>query len=154
MSILGRVEDKISKHIYVNVSDLVEAYVKSGYRKDFVVSELEDLVKLGLVESDKYSADVDEVPTVELHDRIKATYPGRYYIRETIGRFHYIDLALQDVPIFDKEKYNRIRGFFPESDIHGNRAIEDRRKTAIEFVSYLEQQESKEILMKKINEPG
>lgn len=154
ISILDKVQEKVTKHVFADVANLISTYTAAGYRKDAVIAELQRLLQLGLIETETFSTDVDEPPIIGTNERVKPTYAGRFYVREIIGRFFYLDLVLQDTPIFLKEHYDKIRAIFPESDFYGNRPIEERRKTVEAFMEYLGDRESKEVSKSKYNDAG
>jgi hypothetical protein len=57
--------------------------------------------------------------------------------------FAYIDLVLQDTPIFDEEEYSKIRQSFP-TDKGNKRNLTSRKETVLLFMDYLKRQEHKE----------
>ena len=72
---------------------------------------------------------------------ISITSIGVYYIKLLLGRFHYIDLILQDTPIYDDEFYKELAKVFPNSEENGNRNVSQRKLSVEKFVDYLTSQE-------------
>ncbi|MNG96293.1 hypothetical protein D3C87_1013420 [compost metagenome] len=61
-----------------------------------------------------------------------------YYLNNLINTFTYLDLTLQDTPIYGEENFNALKGLFPLSDSKGYRDLRSRKETVIEFLKYLE----------------
>ena len=68
-----------------------------------------------------------------------------YYLLELVNRFHYIDLVLQDTPIYDDNYFNELVRLFPESDESGNRDLNKRILVVEKFLDYLNYAERKDM---------
>lgn len=75
---------------------------------------------------------------------ISITSVGVYYLQRLVGTFHYLDLILQDTPIYDDKYFDEITTLFPDSDQYGNRNLEMRKKCTEKFVEYLCKEEFKD----------
>jgi hypothetical protein len=69
---------------------------------------------------------------------------GHYYLKDLKNRFHYLDLILQDTPIFNEEYFSHISKCFPLADPNGKRNLKDRVQTLKEFLIYIQKEESKQ----------
>jgi hypothetical protein len=69
-------------------------------------------------------------------------------LEKLLGHFYYIDLILQDTPIYDDNYYEEITKIFPDSDEHGNRNLSQRKETTSKFIEYLSSEEKKDIKFK------
>ncbi len=72
---------------------------------------------------------------------IRITPTGRFYLTFLFKQFAYIDLVLQDTPIFDKLTFTKIGPKFESNK------ISDRLKRCDFFIEYLEEQENEELEM-------
>src|SRR5690606_940999 len=65
-------------------------------------------------------------------------------LKSLINRFHYIDLILQDTPIYNSSIFDELCIIFPDSDEYGNRNLEQRKMTVNKFIDYLAKEENKD----------
>lgn len=73
---------------------------------------------------------------------ISISSKGYYYLRSIIGSFEYLDMVLQDTPIYDKTTFGELKSVFPLSmDSTGKRDIERRISCVTKFLEYIEQME-------------
>lgn len=132
----------ISKFERYNI--LIEEFTGFGYRFDIINKYLSELLNQEFIESDELLSDIkwQELPEKEFN--ISISPKGYYYLKELKNHFHYLDLILQDTPIFDSESFSKIKSAFPKSDERGKRNLSERLKTVKYFVDYLELQEKKQ----------
>ena len=134
-----------------SVNNIVALFTNYGYRANIILKEVFALLKTGQIESDQLISDTDWKELASTTINICITAKGHYYINEIINKFFYLDLVLQDTPIFNQELFAELRASFPPSDDTGKRRISERIKTAEIFVKYLIKEEAttpKEILAK------
>jgi len=136
-------ESKGSANKYILSNNLIDKFVSMGYRVNVIVSSLTSLLKFNLLDTDEQLSDVEwEVLPKNLN--IGITSKGHYYFKELSTRFHYIDLCLQDTPIFDKTSFENLKAVFPQSDTNGKRPLYNRLSSVNIFMEYLKQRESKQ----------
>ena len=75
---------------------------------------------------------------------------GHHYINTLISNFSYIEMALEDTPIFNDVAFAKIKSSFPLSDDYGKRNIYDRVAVVENFLAYLQQEEKTETLESEI----
>ncbi|MEP2688700.1 hypothetical protein [Maribacter dokdonensis] len=129
---------------YFPVNDIANEFLKAGYSIDIIEEEIQELFDYKLISTSEYSEDIEEESRIETDSMISITSVGVYYLKSLIGRFHYIDLIVQDTPIYDQDSFNKICEVFPDSDEYGNRDLGKRKNTVIEFLKYLSNQELKD----------
>lgn len=128
---------------YISLRDVVELFKNTGYRTNVIKSSVKKLLYYGLLESEEQINDI-EFKNIDDDYDLCLSFKGYYYYNELIKRFHYIDLVLQDTPIFEDDYFEKIRSVFPLSDQNGIRELSARVKTVKEFIDYLTiQEESK-----------
>src|SRR5690606_30063800 len=130
-------EDKGNTGKYTSYSALFDKFVSFGYRPTAVKDAFRNLLKNNMIDSDESTTDV-EWDSVSKELRISITSKGFYYFKELVTRFHYIDLVLQDTPIYDEEMYKIIKTSFPKYGTHGKRSLQGRLNTVRNFMKYLE----------------
>lgn len=136
-------ESKGPANKYVLSNKLIENFVGLGYRAGIIINALTYLIKNNFIDTDEQLSDVDwELLPKDLN--IGITSKGHYYYKELVTRFHYIDLCLQDTPIFDKESFEKLKSDFPLSDVNGKRLLSSRLDSVKNFIDYLKLQESKQ----------
>ncbi|MDN3674349.1 ATP-binding protein [Flavobacterium branchiarum] len=126
---------------YFLISEITNEFIKAGYTIDIIEEELQELFDYKLISTSEYSEDIEEETTIDLNSMISITSTGVYYLKSLIGRFHYIDLILQDTPIYDDDFYNDLAKVFPDSEENGNRNLSQRKLSVEKFVDYLSSQE-------------
>lgn len=126
---------------YFVISEITNEFIKAGYTIDIIEEELQELFDYKLISTSEYSEDIEEETTIDSNSMISITSTGVYYLKSLIGRFHYIDLILQDTPIYDDNFYNDLAKVFPDSEENGNRNLSQRKLSVEKFVDYLSSQE-------------
>ena len=135
-------EGNINK--YIGYSDLLKDFMDFGYREDVVNKELESLLTDNFIETDKVLSDISWNILPEESFSITITAKGHYYITELINRFYYIELILQDTPLFEKEVYDDLAQKFPIPEkSNGKKDMKARIDVVEVFVNYLESLERK-----------
>lgn len=120
---------------------LVEEFVNFGYRVDIINRTISELLISELIESDEIISDVKWYQLPEKDFNLSISPKGHYYTKELKNRFHYLDMVLQDTPIFDSCWFNKLKSVFPNSNEDGKRNIEGRKTTVLTFLGYLKDQE-------------
>ncbi len=134
-----------SKRIeYSSVTILTKEFLKAGYSIDVVEEEIQELFDYKLISTSEYSEDIEEEFDIDSNSMVSITSVGVFYIKSLISRFHYLDLVLQDTPIYDSDFFSSLCNIFPDSDINGNRDLERRKLTVQKFIEYLMRQEIKD----------
>lgn len=124
----------------VKSEELIEKFNNLGYKINTINSALIDLIKSNLINTEELLTDI-EWSTLPDNTNFSITLKGYYYYYELIKRFHYLDLVLQDTPIFDEDSYNDIIQNFPKSNDAGKRNLAGRMACAISFIDYLRKME-------------
>jgi hypothetical protein len=126
---------------YFQVSEISNEFLKAGYTLDIIEEELQELFDKRLISTSEYSEDIEEESVLSSTSMVSITSIGVYYLKKLIYRFHYLDLILQDTPIYDENYFQKMTNSFPDSDINGNRDLIKRKETVITFIEYLKEQE-------------
>ncbi len=135
-------EGNINK--FIGYSDLLKKFLEYGYREDVVNKELESLLTDNFIETDKVLSDISWNNLPEETFSITITAKGHYYITELINRFYYIELILQDTPLFEKEVYDNLVQKFPIPEkSNGKKDMKVRIDVVQLFMDYLETIEKK-----------
>jgi hypothetical protein len=127
----------------VTSTDIIGKFNSFGYRPNVISDSIFVLLKLGLLDTDEQLTDIDWL-TLPRDANISITSKGHYYYRNLIIRFTYLDLVLQDTPIFDDVHFQAINSGFPLSNEKGKRLLYDRIETARKFIKYLRHMEAKQ----------
>jgi hypothetical protein len=100
-------------------------------------------LKAALIDTDEQISDIDwqELPS---NFNLSITAKGHYYLVEMLNKFFYLDLVLQDTPIFDKTLFEKLKTIFPRSNEDGTRNIIVRREAVKIFLEYLKFMEEKQ----------
>ena len=133
-----------SSEKYINVEELVNLFVNVGYVSKYIKLELEELCRFRLVETDEQISDVDIMMKVKLEDSDCISMKGHHYINTLINNFSYIEMTLEDTPIFNNDYFLEIKNSFPYSDENGKRNLKGRVEVAEKFIEYLEEEEKNE----------
>lgn len=134
------------KEHYVPTKKLLDAFVKFGYNRENTLLELQELLKFELINCESYVSDTQEIPLDITEFQISVTQSGVYYSTNLASQFVYIDLVLQDTPIYDSGYFEELETLFSSPNSHGSRPM-DRRIQCVEcFVNYLIDQETKDRL--------
>lgn len=136
-------ESKGSANKYVLSNDIIDKFVSVGYRAIIIVNALTKLLKYNLLDTDEQLSDI-EWDILPKNLNIGITSKGHYYFKELSTRFHYVDLCLQDTPIFDKTFFEKLKAVFPQSDSSGKRLLTDRLESVNIFIEYLKHKENKQ----------
>lgn len=130
---------------FISFVEIVDIFKDLGYRTNVIISSIKKMLQIELLESDEFISDI-ELTILELEIELGISTKGYYYFKELIKRFHYIDLILQDTPIYDKEHFEKINNLFPQSDINGRRNLSERVETVKAFMNYLNEQQDKQAI--------
>lgn len=128
---------------FIPLSELIEQFVEYGYRKHIIVQELVYLLECGFIDSDKKLTDVKWYTINEFDISVSITSKGYYYLVDIINNFYYIDMILQDTPIFDQDAFNQIKANFAYRNTDNKREMNRRLLSVKLFMDYLEKEEQK-----------
>jgi len=146
--ILNYLESKLSSSAkrkdYFLVNELTDLFLKAGYTVDIIEEELQVLFEAKLISTSDYTEDIEELAIIESTSLVSITSVGLYYLKKLLGHFYYIDLVLQDTPIYDENYYQELTNIFPDSDENGNRNLLGRKDTTSKFIEYLNSEEKKD----------
>ena len=135
-------EGNINK--FIGYSELLKSFKDYGYREDVINKELESLLTDNFIETDKVLSDIRWNCLPEETFSITITAKGHYYITELMNRFYYIELILQDTPLFEKEVYENLVQRFPIPEkSNGKKDMRVRIDVVQIFIDYLKKIESK-----------
>ena len=126
---------------FCSINEIIELFGKAGYGNDILLAELTELLSFKLIETKASQSDIEKESILDINTEIRITQAGNYYITKLITRFHYLDLVVQDTPIFDEYYFERIKESFPEVDSYGERDIQYRLITVATFIEYLKKRE-------------
>jgi GTPase SAR1 family protein len=129
---------------FVQASSIYEVFATGGHSYDSLKKEIDALLEYQLVETDNYIADTEIDSDIQLTQNISISLKGYYYYTELINRWHYLDLVLQDTPIYDLNFFEQIKLNFPKPDANGTRDLGQRKKVMESFVEYLRLKEKQE----------
>ena len=80
----------------------------------------------------------DESYGINMEASICISMKGHHYINSLIFEFPYIELILQDTPIFDSAMFEEIKNSFPLAYNNGKRDLRMRVEVVEKFLAYLE----------------
>lgn len=132
------------KEKYISVQQIIDDFTSINYKPNIIMAELNELLSYNLVETDDNSSDRDPSFKLNPNNFLSISLKGNYYIKVLVGSFTYIDLVLQDTPLFSDEYYSSIKQAFPLSEDNGKRNLDKRAQTVVEFINYLLLREEKE----------
>ena len=138
-------ETKGMTNKYLTLEDLINFFKDLGYRTNTITNVIEKLIEFELLESEDFVSDI-EFNSLENNVNLCISSKGYYYFKELIKKFHYIDLVLQDTPIFSQEYFEKIKSIFPQSDQNGIRNLNSRVETVKLFFDYLLYQENQQAI--------
>lgn len=148
IKILHFLSDKLNKGgnvgKYFNAEELINEFVNVGYINKYLIAELEELCKWRLVETDEQLSDVENIGNFRIDGSLCISMKGYHYINTLVNKFSYIEMALEDTPIFNNDYFNEIKSNFPLSDGNGKRNLKKRVEVAEKFLEYLENEEKLE----------
>lgn len=130
---------------FTNAKKIIGEFVKAGYTQDVILEELNTLLKDQMIFTSNYASDIEEEIIIQDEAMIHISPIGHYYINILINRFSYIDLVLQDTPIFDEVFFENISNAFPHSDRDGERDLPKRLESSKIFLQYLQAQEEDDL---------
>lgn len=126
---------------FKEIAEITELFNKSGYNNEIILSELKILLDFKLIETKANHSDIDSEIILDESHEVRITQAGNFYITKLMTRFHYLDLVLQDTPIYDEFYFERLKEVFPEVDSQGERDIQFRLITVTTFIEYLKKME-------------
>lgn len=131
-------------NFHVGFEQMNSDFSLAGYNTDIISNEVKELIRFRMIETKSVVSDVEEDIELDGESEIKITHCGLYYLKYLLGTFNYIDLVLQDTPIYDTEYFKQLQGAFPISDKGGRRDIKGRLTTVKLFIAYLTKEEIKD----------
>ena len=154
VKILSFLFDKLNKGgnsgKYYNVEELINEFVNVGYINKYLIAELEELCKWRLIETDEQLSDIEHSGSIKIDGSICISMKGHHYINSLLNKFSYIEMALEDTPIFDNDYFNGIKASFPLSDSNGKRNLKKRVEVVEKFIGYLESKEKSETVESQV----
>ena len=137
---LDKIDASNNSDKFTKVSLVLTQFTNFGYKAATIKYALDDLLNLSLINTDDQYNDI-EIRKLSDDTNIQITAKGYYYYKQLVWDFQYIDLILQDTPIFLEHYLVELRKLFPASDDNGKRNLYARFTTAKKFVAYLEEHE-------------
>lgn len=137
--------------LYDSILDVFSEY---GYTRKQLSQELAYLLEKGFIDADKKLTDVKWNSFDGSDFSITITSKGYYYLNDIINKFYYIDLVLQDTPIFSQDAFNSIRSNFALRNSDYKRDMSKRISTVKLFMEYLRQEEQKQVPLSLIKAYG
>lgn len=130
---------------YINVGELINYFSDIGYQYKAIENEIVELSKYRLVESDDVVSDrINPTYSVNKNQSVCISLKGHHYISDLLYEFSYIELTLQDTPIYDSTLFEKIKQHFPMADNYGKRDVRQRVLVARDFIEYLKKEEYSE----------
>lgn len=125
---------------YEKIIDIKKKLIYVGISDEDVIQSLIQMIQKGLIENDLHSSKY-----FNQANAIRLTPAGEYYYKILGGRFAYLDIVLQDTPIFDQNSYYYINKKINSTE------LTDRFFRCEKFIDYLENQEDAELeIIKKM----
>lgn len=131
---------------YINISELINAFVNTGYVSKYVYKELNELCRFRLIETENQISDVENISDLCVEESICISMKGHHYINSLVNEFSYIEMILEDTPIYDDNMYGQIKATFPLADDDGKRNLGQRVDVVEKFIAYLAQEEKSETI--------
>jgi hypothetical protein len=119
----------------LSIDILTDYFQRVGVSKKDVQVSLKHLIEGALVENDLRSQQL-----IAEAQAVRITPTGRYYLSHLHKQFPYMDLAIQDTPIFDRVVFQSLDSDCPSIDM----PVRFRRCET--FLAYLEDQENEELI--------
>ncbi len=123
---------------YFKISQITNAFVEAGYKLTSVLDELNELLNYRFIETSDNFSDNEFTADLKENDSICISLKGYYYIRVLIADVTYMEMMLQDTPIFDRDSFEAIRRNFSIPNDNGKQNLHDRINTVELFIKYLE----------------
>lgn len=139
---------------YYNVEELIKLFVNTGYIYKYVKKEIEELCKYRLLETDEQLSDVEDFGEIKSDDSICISMKGHHYINTLMNNFSYIEMTLEDTPIYDEEYFSQMKSIFPFSDESGKRNLKGRVVVVEKFIEYLDSEEKLETIESELLAKG
>lgn len=136
---------------FIDTRQIIDVFIKAGYTSDVILEELNILYQAGLIFTNNFAGDIEDIVKIDEEHEIGITQSGVFYNRKLLTKFFYYDLILQDTPIYDEESFIIMSTLFPECDNLGNRDLYKRKETLKKFIDYLSSQELIDHSRKEIN---
>lgn len=131
---------------YVNIRELITKFSNLGYMEKSIENELIELSRYRLIETDNFVSDrIDVKYGINDDASICISFKGYHYINTLLYNFSYIELVLQDTPIYNQNMFEQMRKVFPLADNFGKRDLSNRVKSSENFIEYLKLEELKEL---------
>lgn len=131
---------------FVSTNQVIDIFATAGYKLTVIVKELDELLRYRFIETDDNVADKEFDTHLKDNQNISISLKGNYYVNNLIYSFVYIELIVQDTPIFDAEYYSKIWKLFPQPNEQGKQSLKGRLDTVMAFIEYLKYQEKKETI--------
>ena len=148
--LLERIEKYGQTEKFLQTSNLILHFTEKGYKMISILNELNMLLDLKLIDTDDSISDKDFNSELTNHKNLSISLKGRYYVETLITTFEYMEMCLQDTPIYDIESFAKIRESFPMSNENGKRNLSKRYESMIYFLEYLIKREKIETNTDKI----
>jgi len=132
------------------VQELVNEFVNVGYVHKYIIAELEELSKWRMIETDKQVSDIECFGQIEFDDIICISMKGHHYLNSLLNKFSYLEMTLEDTPIFNDDFFNEMKSIFPQSDDNGKRNLKRRVEVVEKFIDYLSHEEKSETVESQI----
>lgn len=128
---------------YTLYSEVHSVFKDIGLSDNLFKDEMVELIRWGLVQTDSVIEDTNSSTfnSVLPSQALSISLKGYYYINKLMNRFSYLDLVLQDTPIYDSNKFSSLLETFPKANQNGKRSLSRRLKVTQTFIEYLKSQE-------------
>ncbi|NOW95497.1 P-loop NTPase fold protein [Mucilaginibacter sp. SG564] len=138
---LQQQHDQIGESKTIEYEAFVETFNGLGFNTDAILASVATLLAHNFIDSDQQVSDI-QWKTLPIIQQISLTAKGYYYVKALMGRFHYLDLVVQDTPIYDTESFDNIKASFPRTITAKYKQMEARINTVIQFMDYLKKMEA------------
>ncbi len=145
-----RIEKYGQAEKFIETLKLLDEFTERGYKLILILNELNELLEYRLIETDDSSSDKEFNTQLTNHKSISISLKGKYYLETLLTKFSYMELCLQDTPIYGEDNFNKIRETFPLANENGKRSLSQRYENALLFLKYLEDREQNELNRKQI----
>ena len=143
--------DNSKKNNFIPITEIEKDFVSAGYTSEIILEELNLLYSASLIFTNDFVSDIEDEISLVIENEIGITQSGVYYINNLLNKFYYLDLVLQDTPIYEDKYFDEITLNFPESDNYGNRDLAKRKTSTEFFIEYLLDQERFDHNRKELN---